>query len=125
MQNASKQNVIFSESLADYTDSVRVNPGKDPGLGLCALCSNRETCVFPRSQAVLLNCDELDYPDGETCLRTPRAKRKTIRAAAPERKADSASGPGDFLGLCSTCEIREKCVFPKPEGGVWHCEEFV
>jgi hypothetical protein len=23
------------------------------------------------------------------------------------------------------CANREKCLFPKSEGGVWHCEEFV
>lgn len=29
-----------------------------------------------------------------------------------------------FRGLCMTCEKRETCTFPKPEGGVFHCEEF-
>jgi hypothetical protein len=28
------------------------------------------------------------------------------------------------LGLCSTCENSETCTFQKPEGGVWHCEEY-
>ena len=27
-------------------------------------------------------------------------------------------------GLCSICEDREVCAFPKPEGAVWHCEEY-
>jgi len=27
-------------------------------------------------------------------------------------------------GLCSICENRPACAFPKPEGGVWHCEEY-
>ncbi len=27
-------------------------------------------------------------------------------------------------GLCSICEGREACTFVKPEGGVWHCEEY-
>ncbi len=27
-------------------------------------------------------------------------------------------------GLCATCEKRKTCVVPKPEGGVWRCEEY-
>jgi hypothetical protein len=29
-----------------------------------------------------------------------------------------------YTGLCSTCENSETCTFQKPEGGVWHCEEY-
>jgi hypothetical protein len=32
--------------------------------------------------------------------------------------------PGKSRGLCSICEDREVCTFLKPEGGVWHCEEY-
>ena len=28
------------------------------------------------------------------------------------------------IGLCMDCENVRTCVFPKPEGGVWHCEEY-
>jgi len=31
---------------------------------------------------------------------------------------------GPFLGLCVNCEDRETCIYPKPEGGVWRCEEY-
>ncbi|MBX3393880.1 MAG: hypothetical protein KF841_00790 [Phycisphaerae bacterium] len=27
-------------------------------------------------------------------------------------------------GLCATCELRETCTFPRPESGVWRCEEY-
>ena len=27
-------------------------------------------------------------------------------------------------GLCCTCEDCRVCKYPKPEGGVWHCEEY-
>lgn len=27
-------------------------------------------------------------------------------------------------GLCSNCSHWKDCVFPKPESGVWHCEEY-
>ena len=31
---------------------------------------------------------------------------------------------GREMGLCSHCENREFCTYPKPEGGVWHCDEY-
>ena len=27
-------------------------------------------------------------------------------------------------GLCINCANRNSCQFVKPEGGVWHCEEY-
>ena len=27
-------------------------------------------------------------------------------------------------GLCATCLYRDSCDFPKPDGGVWQCEEY-
>ena len=27
-------------------------------------------------------------------------------------------------GLCADCGSRDTCMFRRPEGGVWHCEEY-
>ena len=32
--------------------------------------------------------------------------------------------PGSVRGLCATCAKRSSCAFQRPEGGVWHCEEY-
>jgi len=29
-----------------------------------------------------------------------------------------------FKGLCVNCDHRFECRLPRPEGGVWHCEEY-
>jgi hypothetical protein len=29
-----------------------------------------------------------------------------------------------YSGLCVNCEHRQSCTHPKPEGGVWHCENY-
>jgi hypothetical protein len=29
-----------------------------------------------------------------------------------------------FKGLCMNCDNRFECRLPRPEGGVWHCEEY-
>ena len=27
-------------------------------------------------------------------------------------------------GLCKNCKKNETCQLPKPEGGIWHCEDY-
>ncbi|HTS66225.1 MAG TPA: hypothetical protein VMS37_25420 [Verrucomicrobiae bacterium] len=43
----------------------------------------------------------------------------------PRAYSDNGGHSTKFLGLCSNCDNRETCVYPKPEGGVWRCEEYV
>jgi hypothetical protein len=33
--------------------------------------------------------------------------------------------PAQYEGLCVNCANRANCLFPKPEGGVWHCKDYV
>lgn len=40
--------------------------------------------------------------------------------AEPNEKDDSER----FKGLCMNCDNRFDCLLPRPEGGVWHCEEY-
>ena len=30
-----------------------------------------------------------------------------------------------FKGLCVNCDHRFTCTLPKPESGVWYCEEYL
>lgn len=30
----------------------------------------------------------------------------------------------EYTGLCAHCAKRDVCVLPRPNGGVWHCEEY-
>ncbi len=89
-------------------------------LGLCADCQNAADCTFPRvaGQAVR-QCEEfkgLEY-SGE---------RNPMEGAFPLRSG-FASDDENFegrMGLCLNCSNQKTCSFPKPEGGVWHCEEY-
>ncbi|MHC4942009.1 MAG: hypothetical protein ACYTG7_03225 [Planctomycetota bacterium] len=42
-------------------------------------------------------------------------------SSKPKSAEKEAEG---FKGLCMNCAHREICLYPKPEGGVWHCEEY-
>jgi CRISPR/Cas system-associated exonuclease Cas4 (RecB family) len=78
--------------------------------GLCVNCNLASECTFPRNpDRPVMNCDEFD------CT-LERLLRKE-----PEPEVETK---GNFKGLCVNCALRETCVYPKPEWGVWHCEEY-
>jgi hypothetical protein len=94
-------------------DEARVAPERKEYQGLCTSCRNAAGCTYPRdSDRAVVQCEEFE---GYEPLQR-RAPSQTS-AAKPE---DS----GKYKGLCVNCENRQHCTFPKPEGGVLHCEEY-
>jgi len=51
-------------------------------------------------------------------------KKPALPRSAQEPATRESGHTGKLRGLCRTCERRDTCTYPKPEGGVWHCEEF-
>lgn len=41
-----------------------------------------------------------------------------------DKKAQTAEKTRVFKGLCINCEHRFTCTLPRPESGVWYCEEY-
>jgi len=88
--------------------------------GLCSTCKNAPHCTFPRDpQKPVFQCERFESEE-------PSPMRAAARdeSAASRSHATQGSGSTRFLGLCSNCEKRETCRLPKPEGGVWDCEEY-
>ncbi len=87
--------------------------------GLCMSCRNASSCTFPRDPAKpAYYCEEFE-------IETPPS------IMSPGKEQPLATGPDaidkdsmKFIGLCSDCESRKSCAFPKPEGGVWRCEGY-
>ena len=91
--------------------------------GLCSICKHAKTCVFPRdTNRPVLHCDEHELPD--PVPKTPRESMISSCADTSVKTPGRAEGGEAPMGLCKLCENREHCTFPKPEGGVWHCEEY-
>ncbi len=93
-----------------------------PG-GLCSNCKHAAVCTYPRDPARrILRCDEYE------CSKPAGAASVTQQKPAASRpESDPTARAHDshrLLGLCSNCDNRETCVLPKPEGGVWRCEEY-
>lgn len=85
--------------------------------GICLTCINAPECSFLKnSNANVIHCEEFDFyvpgTAGDTLLNNPQSKPK--------------SKDRDWTkGLCGNCFNIETCTFLKPEGGVWHCEEYL
>jgi len=87
--------------------------------GLCLNCKNASSCTFPRDPAKpAFYCEEFEIE--KTTSITPFGKEQPLVSGPAVIGKDSTK----FIGLCSDCEGRQTCTFPKSEGGVWHCEEY-
>ncbi len=84
--------------------------------GLCASCKYDPECIYEAGSArVILQCEQF-----EMGFREPSAPPASVRP-----RATSDENSNGYAGLCSNCDHRETCIYPKPEGGVWRCEEYV
>lgn len=90
--------------------------------GLCELCNLRSTCSFPRSmEHPVTSCEEFDGGAVQAGQRVAVSSATRLPLEVVSRA--SVTNPM-ARGLCTTCERFDTCQFPKPEGGVWQCEEF-
>ena len=84
---------------------------------LCVNCKFRDDCQFAKnSTEPILFCEEFDL-DKQTNLKMVLHKENSQR--------NSETAAQEFKGLCRNCEKRDTCTYPKPEGGIWHCEEYL
>jgi hypothetical protein len=81
---------------------------------LCSNCENAETHAS-RGRRPIFFCEEFGVPGAAQAPELARGVRE------PRMEMPRATGR---LGLCVNCDHAETCCLPKPEGGVWHCEEY-
>jgi hypothetical protein len=87
-------------------------------LGLCSTCRHAPTCTYPRDpKRPVFNCEEFEIEAG-------RAGTGVVSSGPSPGSDANEDDAARYKGLCSNCENRRSCTFPKPEGGVWHCEEY-
>lgn len=91
--------------------------------GLCSTCIHSLACVLRKNHALpVLNCEEFDdyIPLEVTEINTT----ESILPLTPEKSRVTENKLDHLKGLCSNCENRQTCTYKKPEGGIWHCEEY-
>ncbi|MBN1804593.1 MAG: hypothetical protein JW837_05035 [Sedimentisphaerales bacterium] len=87
--------------------------------GLCMNCKNASSCTFPRDPArPIFYCEEFEINKTTTNM---TIKKGQSQAKGPDNKEKDSL---KFIGLCIDCKARRNCAFPKPEGGIWRCEEY-
>ena len=87
---------------------------------LCSNCKNDPDCAFKKNRRKpSFYCEEFEVA---ACPPIKTAKEEKSAAREPIDVEDEDSDK--FVGLCSNCDNRRTCTFPKPEGGIWHCEEY-
>ncbi len=87
--------------------------------GLCVSCRNASSCTFPREPArPAFYCEEFEINTTTSTMSSKKDQSLATKAGTIGKESMK------FIGLCSDCEGRENCAFPKPEGGIWHCEEY-
>jgi len=112
--------LIYLKGGQNTQSEDSVVSGKVEYLGLCSTCKNAPGCTFPRDpNEPVLHCEEF-YGEEPSPIESTGKDRSppTLSYVAKERES------AESVGLCGDCEDRETCMFPKLEGGIWHCEEY-
>jgi hypothetical protein len=74
---------------------------------LCDTCRCAKVCMFY----------DYDLKPTDEC--------KSYIPVQPEAPQSTTTPPGKLLaGLCVNCSQRFTCTYDRPEGGVWHCEDY-
>lgn len=83
---------------------------------LCSNCNHAEACGGrSRPRRPIFFCEEFDV-----FVPVPASQpAQAVPTRPPERQNTSGR-----TGLCMNCDNAGTCTSPKPEGGVWHCEEY-
>lgn len=94
-------------------------PSKTVYPRLCSACKHALTCTLPRDpQRPSFYCEEFEIESVPAKSKVEKDKPQPTASLAVVEESDN------LIGLCRDCENSQACIFPRPEGGVWHCEEY-
>jgi hypothetical protein len=85
---------------------------------LCSNCRNQSDCVFfMKADEPVIACEMYE------CGFSSKSRLSLVKgklAAAVDALAEE-----DYpMGLCANCDNLKVCQMPKPQSGVWNCEEY-
>ena len=90
--------------------------------GLCMTCNNAPGCYYRARRGPALFCEMFDnYMPPVERINSAQASPLVDSAVAPRAPEKQVS---KYAGLCMNCDHRQACAYPKPEGGIWHCEDY-
>ena len=91
--------------------------------GICSTCKRAASCVYvkDRDRPVLECCEHEGFEPHPTPIQRNRSAPPVVTRGKRDVQEDNSA---EYTGLCRHCANRETCTFPKPDGGVWHCDEY-
>ncbi|MBN2351352.1 MAG: hypothetical protein JXD23_02200 [Spirochaetales bacterium] len=88
--------------------------------GLCSTCKNAPDCTLCVERTIpVWDCAEYDGTSPVPVITTPPDKGEIAFVDAGSREDGTR-----YKGLCVDCQNRTTCTHNKPEGGIWHCENY-
>jgi len=119
--NSSKIFPPFSEissAFGQYTGGyTMLSTSEVKTVGLCITCNNSATCEYRKKRGMdAIFCEMYDGyspPNGNGHHDEDTVLLEVEDTAQPKLK-----------GLCINCDNRHTCKHVKPDGGVWHCEDY-
>lgn len=94
-------------------------------LGICSTCNYAPDCAHRlRNPGVAFwECENYDDYVHVSGVEFNGGLSQVVPPAPVSRRPEFDAA--EYLGLCKNCELRDECTFPRPAGGVWHCEEYL
>jgi len=90
--------------------------GSEQYRDLCSNCDRGDECESgTRPRRPIFFCENFEVFGAVPALTSDRSVRE---------KPTKRPNGNRLIGLCVNCDNAGTCVSPKPEGGVWHCEEY-
>ncbi len=93
-------------------------------LGICSTCNYAPDCAhrLRNPDLAIWECEDYDDYVHFSGTSVNGGLSEVVPAPAKSRRAEFDAV--EYQGLCKNCETRDECTFPRPAGGVWHCEEY-
>lgn len=93
-------------------------------LGICSTCNYAPDCAHRLRNPGLAIWDCENYDDYVHIAGAEINGGLSEIIPAPRKSHRPEFDAVEYKGLCGNCEKRDECTFPRPAGGVWHCEEY-
>jgi len=91
---------------------------------LCSTCVHYPDCSFRNvSITSIFFCEEFRLMPAWTEA-VEAGKRLFTSGLVRMDPSPVETDKSKLMGLCRNCLNRRTCIYPKPPGGVWHCEEY-
>jgi hypothetical protein len=113
-----KVNSVGEAKVEESQDEAGALMEKLLDASLCSNCRNQSDCAFlMKASEPIIECEM--YECGSSSRPRLSLVKRNVAAAVDELPEED-----NLMGLCVNCDNLKVCQLPKPQSGVWNCEEY-